>query len=591
MTQSPREEADRQHPDETENVTSSQGLPIEEGTSDSPAPDPEPETGIAEESAESPALPSDDGSDGAAQEAAAEAETAPETDTDTTAEEAEDPAAQTDPDTDPDTAPDAQPEVTADDPEPGTETPVLAAEAGTVVLVDDVILPGSGAETAEAKTGESPDSPADPTNGDNDRDGDQTPEADEAQAPAPQIEPETAAAVAGAAALAGAAGAGAAGATAAAASTARPATTPTPAPTPAAKRRGSGLIGGFLGGAAVVALAVLAAPRLLPPEMMPVMDVSALEAGQAEGAAARTALAERLATLEAGLASRADAAEVAAALEALRSETAALAPVATQVADLAQGLDAAGRDLAALVARIDTLERRPLEDATDPATTAALEAYGREVAALRDELAAMRAALAETVDQSRALVTEAATAATAAQQAAADRAAEAEAEAARTALRQGLVDLTAALENGSPLTAPLAVLAELEPGAALTAVAGTGVPTLAALQAGFGDPARAALDAARAALDSDNPIDRGKSFLLKQLGVRSLAPKEGDGADAVLSRAEQALREGRLADALAGLDTLDPAARDAMSGWIAQAQTRAAALAAAEDLATRLANR
>jgi len=70
------------------------------------------------------------------------------------------------------------------------------------------------------------------------------------------------------------------------------------------------------------------------------------------------------------------------------------------------------------------------------------------------------------------------------------------------------------------------------------------------------------------------------NFLRSQTGARSLAPRDGDDTDAVLSRAEAALRQGDLATTLTELDALtgDPAA--AMAAWRAQAETRMAALAA-----------
>jgi hypothetical protein len=78
------------------------------------------------------------------------------------------------------------------------------------------------------------------------------------------------------------------------------------------------------------------------------------------------------------------------------------------------------------------------------------------------------------------------------------------------------------------------------------------------------------------------------AFLRAQLGVRSLEPREGDDADAILSRAEAALAEGRLGDALAEIETLPEGARAAMSGWAAEATARRDALAAAEALSAEL---
>ena len=50
--------------------------------------------------------------------------------------------------------------------------------------------------------------------------------------------------------------------------------------------------------------------------------------------------------------------------------------------------------------------------------------------------------------------------------------------------------------------------------------------------------------------------------------------------DAILSRAEFALSESRVADALAELDALDPAVKPLLDPWIAQAKAHLAVAAA-----------
>ncbi|MGB8622217.1 MAG: hypothetical protein WCD16_05310, partial [Paracoccaceae bacterium] len=83
--------------------------------------------------------------------------------------------------------------------------------------------------------------------------------------------------------------------------------------------------------------------------------------------------------------------------------------------------------------------------------------------------------------------------------------------------------------------------------------------------------------------------DRIGAFLRTQFGARSLTPREGNDPDAILSRAEAALNAGELKDALDEIATLPEAGQQAMSGWVAKAQKRADALAAADTLASRLA--
>jgi hypothetical protein len=84
---------------------------------------------------------------------------------------------------------------------------------------------------------------------------------------------------------------------------------------------------------------------------------------------------------------------------------------------------------------------------------------------------------------------------------------------------------------------------------------------LQALQAAFPDAARETLRLSREISAQDGWGDRLVDFLASQTGARPLTPQEGDGVDAILSRAEFALSESRVADALAELAPLDPAVK------------------------------
>jgi hypothetical protein len=66
--------------------------------------------------------------------------------------------------------------------------------------------------------------------------------------------------------------------------------------------------------------------------------------------------------------------------------------------------------------------------------------------------------------------------------------------------------------------------------------------------------------------------------------VRSLAPREGNDPDAVLSRAEAALAAGDLGTALAEAAALPEAGQAAMAGWVGLAAVRQAATAALAEL-------
>jgi hypothetical protein len=78
------------------------------------------------------------------------------------------------------------------------------------------------------------------------------------------------------------------------------------------------------------------------------------------------------------------------------------------------------------------------------------------------------------------------------------------------------------------------------------------------------------------------------SFLRSQTGARSLAPRAGDDPDAVLSRAEAAVRDGRLREALAELEALPPAAAAELAPWRARAEQRVEALDALDEMQARL---
>ena len=159
--------------------------------------------------------------------------------------------------------------------------------------------------------------------------------------------------------------------------------------------------------------------------------------------------------------------------------------------------------------------------------------------------------------------------------------------ASKTLARAAASRIIAAVESGAPFATALADLEAT--GAsdipeALKSAASDGVVTLAALQDEIPSAARAALTA------SPQEAEAGFSgFLKRQLGARSIAPREGDDADAVLSRVEGAVRQGRLMDALAEAETLSTEAKSAMSDWLEKTTTRVAVTTASETLIQRLA--
>ena len=240
-------------------------------------------------------------------------------------------------------------------------------------------------------------------------------------------------------------------------------------------------------------------------------------------------------------------------------------------------------DTAMFESRLTTLEDRltAIEAASvggEGPAAAGLAAIDREMKALRSELDAQKGA-------GSALTADIEAASAAAQ----GRIDAAEAAAQSAARQAALSHVRAAIESGAAIGPALDGLKTL--GAEIPATlagAADGLPTLLALQDGFADPARAALDASVRADMGEGWTDRLSAFLRSQSGARSLTPREGTDPDAVLSRAEAALRSGDLKTALVELAGLPPAGVEAMAGWVADATRRLNAEKAIADLSATL---
>jgi len=156
-------------------------------------------------------------------------------------------------------------------------------------------------------------------------------------------------------------------------------------------------------------------------------------------------------------------------------------------------------------------------------------------------------------------------------------------------VREALAGLDAALERGTPFADYLSVLGEgVEVPQPLEDAGDTGIAPLPDLRAAFPELAREALDASIRETVDDGVTERAIAFLRAQTGFRSLAPREGNDPDAVLSRAEAALRAGDLATSLSELNQLPPAGQAIMADWIARAERRRTVTEAAETLAANL---
>ena len=317
-----------------------------------------------------------------------------------------------------------------------------------------------------------------------------------------------------------------------------------------------------------------------------------------------------------------DAARAAIRLEfraALGSASARLAALADRLADAADRADQAAyeRALADTLAEVGTIAARlarveeRLADGgsgTVAVSSQALREILREILALRDMAAAHARRIAELdgtagdaaaparrdaresagAESGESAGTDAGAAQPAAAAQADERGGRSETGASGDAdprRREALERVRAALDSGEGFAAQLEALASLGvdvPEALATAR--EGVATLSALRGEFPAAARAALAAAR----SNSPLggeDGGvEGFLRKQFGVRSLRRREGGGTDAALSRAEDALADGRLAEALAEIESLSAAVRGSMAEWAGLARRRLDAVDAAAAL-------
>ncbi len=363
--------------------------------------------------------------------------------------------------------------------------------------------------------------------------------------------------------------------------------TPSADPPPAPTRRGNGagtFIGLLLGGVAAAAIGFGLARYL--PNGWPMPDVSGLQAEVAAQKATIADLQQKLASLPTPAAP-----DISADLEALRSEfTAKLAELPAPAQDETAAVTALQSSLAALDARLATVEKQPVGEA-GAASATAVAAFERELQTLRQQIEAQGTAGAGvTADLQTAMAdakAQLASAAEAAKQVAAE--AQDSAQAARNELALGRV--SAALEAGGSFSSALDNLraAGLTIPDALSADAAGGVPTLVDLQRTFPDAAREGLAAALRADAGSTWSERVGAFLRTQAGIRSLTPREGDDPDAILSRAEASLAGGDVAAALTGIASLPEPAQAAMAAWVADATKRQAALDALAGLSASLA--
>jgi hypothetical protein len=271
------------------------------------------------------------------------------------------------------------------------------------------------------------------------------------------------------------------------------------------------------------------------------------------------ALASRLSALESAPAAEpADLSELEGNLSTLQTRIAALEGAPVPPAPDLSALDTLDQRLAAIEA---------MPASGGEASTAALAA---KLAELERRLASLPQAGVDIAEVDAALARlEAAEAEAAARATAA-------AEAAAAAERALALDrLRAATATDAPFEAELQALGDADLTAALAPHA-AGVAALASLQAEFPDLVRTALDVARAAEGDTGWTARVTDFLAAQTGARPLSPQDGTTPAAILSRADFAVTEGRLADALAEIATLPPDVQATFADWSTRATARLA---------------
>ncbi|MCV2872724.1 hypothetical protein OEZ71_10510 [Defluviimonas sp. WL0050] len=297
-------------------------------------------------------------------------------------------------------------------------------------------------------------------------------------------------------------------------------------------------------------------------------------------------------------------AALSAEIEAIRSDPAAQTAADAQAAfaeqtgqdlqalrgmldDMAARLDTESQRLASVDDRLAEIEKRPVEGGAASAT--ALEAFGREMEALRGEIAAQKADTTAAQEQIAAAASSATERIEAAEAETARLHAEA-ADAARLAqARAAIGRLQAALDSGKSLEEGLADLkaAGVEPPQVLVDQA-QGVPSLAALRDGYPPAARAALSSSLKETAGGSTMERITAFLRSQSGARSLSPRAGEDPDAILSRAEAALGAGDLAAAVSEIGMLPEAGQMHMAEWLALVERRMAAVEAVAALASEM---
>ncbi|MEM6307432.1 MAG: hypothetical protein AAF701_05560, partial [Pseudomonadota bacterium] len=234
-----------------------------------------------------------------------------------------------------------------------------------------------------------------------------------------------------------------------------------------------------------------------------------------------------------------------------------------------------------LADRITVLEKRPLTEVVAPG---AIAAYQAELDSLKTAAQDQLQAIQNVADAARKDILTAKEQASELEQAAQQAARKGVAISALNTIKSALL----VGNSYAPALDTFMANTDMSFPTAISDHAESGVSPLTTLQSDFPDMARAALAVARETDDATDGNGGLGGFFKSQLNVRSLTPKEGDGPDAVLSRAEAAVINGDIAVALMEIAKLPDTAQNILAPWVARANTRETALIAAEIVAQQL---
>ena len=139
-----------------------------------------------------------------------------------------------------------------------------------------------------------------------------------------------------------------------------------------------------------------------------------------------------------------------------------------------------------------------------------------------------------------------------------------------------LVGIQAAVEAGIPYAAIIGDIEtnRLELPPIILELSDDGVATLAELQNEFEALITEALKAVETGAEGGSIQDTARSIVTSLVQVRSLTPREGDDAVAVLSRLEESLNQGDLESVLQLYAQLPPPVQETLALWILKVQNR-----------------